>query len=74
MPRPKKPPVDPTADPALRDRQLVTVAQVAAVTGTSYDTVSKWIADGKLPAVKLGPSSLRVRLTDVDKLIESGIG
>jgi excisionase family DNA binding protein len=70
MARPRKPPVDPTADPALRDRQLVTVAQVAAVTGTSPDSVKKWIAEGKLPAIMLGPSTLRIRITDVDKLID----
>jgi excisionase family DNA binding protein len=73
MPRPRRQPIDAATDPALRARQLVTIAWVAACTGTSNDSVKKWIAEGKLPAIMLGPSTLRIRISDVDKLIESGI-
>jgi excisionase family DNA binding protein len=73
MARPKRAPIDPETDPALRARQLVSIAWVVACTGTSPDSVKKWIAEGKLPAVMLGPSTLRIRMSDVDKLIESGI-
>lgn len=49
--------------------QLLTAHQVASMLAIGRSTVYKLTVTGKLPAVKLG-SSVRYRLSDVEKLIE----
>ena len=44
--------------------------QVAAeILGVSVDTVRRRIADGSLPAERIGPRLLRVRRADVEALL-----
>jgi excisionase family DNA binding protein len=67
MPRPARPAVD-TTDPALSDR-LRPVEWVAEYLGVSPHEVKRFAASGALPAVKLGHSTLRFRVGDVDAFI-----
>ncbi|MFT7025367.1 MAG: excisionase family DNA binding protein [Rhodococcus sp. (in: high G+C Gram-positive bacteria)] len=48
------------------------VAQAAQRIGMSTDTIRKYIADGQLPAYRLGASSrsaIRIKTADVDALL-----
>ncbi|GAA1833311.1 helix-turn-helix domain-containing protein [Agromyces salentinus] len=45
--------------------ELLTVREVAARTGKHPETIKRWIRDGHLLAVRLGPRDLRVRASDL---------
>ncbi|WP_431840472.1 helix-turn-helix domain-containing protein [Gordonia hongkongensis] len=47
-----------------------TIQQVADHEQVSVKTVRRWIADGRLPAHKIGPRQIRVRRQDVESLGE----
>ena len=47
----------------------LTVAQVAEHLWISPKTVRRWIADGLLPAVRVGPRLLRISREDVEALV-----
>lgn len=50
----------------LRD-ELLTVAEAAALVRVTPHTIYRWIALGKLPAVRYSPRVLRVRLADLEQ-------
>lgn len=50
------------------ERQLVTVAAVAAQLGVHPQTVRRWIAQGRLTGYRLGPRLLRLDAAQVDEL------
>jgi excisionase family DNA binding protein len=52
---------------------LVSVSEIAEATGLSTKTVRRLIAAGKLPAVRLGPRSLRVERETVLELLREGV-
>lgn len=52
-------------DPPPSDDDLLSPAQVARDTGMSVNTIKRWIADGTLTGVRLGPRVLRVRRGDL---------
>jgi excisionase family DNA binding protein len=49
----------------------LTVQQVSEELGVHEATVRKWIATKRLPASRPGPRRLRVRRSDVDRLLGS---
>lgn len=53
--------------------RLISVSQAAGVLGVSVQTVRSMIATGRLPAIKLGESSTRVRECDVVALVKGGV-
>ena len=54
------------------DRQLVTIAEAAALLSVAPMTLRKWSAQGRLPIVKLG-RAVRVRLEDIQRIAQEGI-
>lgn len=53
------------------DDELLTTAEVANRCRVSRMTVSRWVTDGKLHAIRLpGGRSLRFRAADVDAILE----
>ena len=42
------------------------LAQVAQYAGVSIKTVRRWVADGRLPAYRVGKRLIRVDLADAD--------
>jgi excisionase family DNA binding protein len=48
--------------------ELLTVADVARYLGISKHTVYRWIASGRLPALRLSRKVIRVRRLDLDAL------
>lgn len=47
----------------------LSVREAAQALGVSVDTARRWIASGHLPAHRLGPSRLRIKTVDVERLL-----
>jgi excisionase family DNA binding protein len=56
-------------DEAAPDR-LLPLTEVAALCGCSTRSLWRWIADGRLPAYKLGDRLVRVKPEDVASLLQ----
>ncbi len=56
------------ASPRRPPRRPASVVQAAAAYGLNKRTVYRWIADGLLPAWKIGPKLIKVDLDDLDDL------
>lgn len=50
----------------LKD-ELLTVAEAAARVKVTRHTIYRWIAEGRLPAVRYSPRVVRVRLVDLEQ-------
>lgn len=50
--------------------QFVGIADAATYLGVSVATIRRRIADGSLPGYKVAGSGLRVRVADLEKLVE----
>jgi excisionase family DNA binding protein len=44
----------------------LTIAQVAEKLGVHKNSVRNWISEGLLPAYRVGPRTVRIRLTDLN--------
>ena len=53
----------------MTPKNLVTLCDAAEATRVSTRTIRRWVADGLLPACRVGPKLLRVDLTDVEALM-----
>ena len=49
-------------------QHLTSIANAAEQTGLSAKTIRRYIAEGRLPAYRLGPRMIRVDLDDIDRL------
>lgn len=54
----------------MATRRLVSLNDTAEMLDVSVKTVRRYIASGRLDAVRLGRRTLRVRIESVDRLIE----
>ena len=54
---------------ATKPKTLLSVGEAADTFGTSKSTIRNWIAQGKLPAVRIGERIIRIRLADLAALI-----
>lgn len=62
-------------DPALPVTDflaLLTRQQVADLLGISLVTLWRWDQEGRLPALRLGPQTVRYRREDIDEFIAKG--
>lgn len=50
--------------------ELLTIQQAADYLGLSRRTIELWMRNGKLPAVRLGPRTRRIRADDLAALIQ----
>ena len=48
---------------------LLTINQVADHYGVTHGCVRAWVRDGRLPAVRIGTRSLRIRPEDLDRVV-----
>lgn len=51
-------------------RTLLTVPDAAIYGGVSKKTIRRWIAEGRLAAIRLGPRSIRIDLAELERLAE----
>jgi excisionase family DNA binding protein len=54
---------------ATKTKTLLSVGEAAEVIGASKNTIRNWIAQGKLPAVRIGERIIRIRPADLAALI-----
>lgn len=54
-------------------RMLVDTKQAATILGCEPSTVRKWIAQRRLPSVKIGRLR-RLRLDDLQRIVANGLG
>lgn len=51
-------------------KHLIGIQEAADRLGVSYRTVRRWIAAGRLTAVRVGPRLLKVSAADLDALMQ----
>jgi excisionase family DNA binding protein len=54
------------------DDPLLTVAEVAGLLKLNPQTIRNWIDQGSLPAVRVGPRRVRIRRSDLERVLEQG--
>jgi excisionase family DNA binding protein len=61
-----------TSPKAQRPKRLMVSPQDAAeMLSVDRDTIFRWIKAGKLPAAKLSPRVVRIRVADLEALLEA---
>ncbi len=58
--------------PRIEACPYLTIQDAAIRLRCSTKTVRRYIASGKLVAYRVGPTMLRIRLTDLDAMVASG--
>lgn len=53
----------------ITDIDYLTVTQCAERFGVTDSSIRRWIAQGRLPAYRLGSQQLRVRADDLDAIL-----
>jgi excisionase family DNA binding protein len=53
-----------------RHPELIGLQEAADYCDVSYRTVRRWVADGRINAVRVGPRLLKVDAADLDKLLQ----
>jgi excisionase family DNA binding protein len=54
----------------MNDERMVSVTEAALRTGLQKETVRRYIAEGRLPAVKLPNGYYRVREQDLQRMLQ----
>lgn len=54
--------------------ELLTIAEVAKLLKVSVVTLHRWLKQGRLPAYKLGPRCVRIRRSDLGKVLTATPG
>lgn len=49
-------------------KSMLSIAQVAARQGVAQKTVRRWIAEGRLPAQRVGPKLIRIAEADLARI------
>lgn len=55
---------------ARRSAELCTIGQAADYLRLTERSIRRYIAEGKLPALRLGEKHIRIRVADVDALLK----
>ncbi len=59
----------PTRPKAATESSYLTVSQAAARLGVSRITIWRWVRDGYLPAMRLGPRTTRIKREDIERAL-----
>ena len=59
-----------TDDAQVVRRQMISPAEAAQMLRVAPKTIRDWIRDGRLPATKLTRRTIRIRVADIERLIE----
>jgi excisionase family DNA binding protein len=60
--------------PTNRHPQRIGLPEAASYCDVSYKTIRRWISEGRLDAVRVGPRLLKVSTDDLDKLLNHPVG
>src|ERR687885_608706 len=55
---------------ATPELDLLTMREVAGLLRVSEVTVARWVKQGRLPAYRVGPRAVRLRRSDVERVME----
>jgi excisionase family DNA binding protein len=55
---------------AITERDYYTVAEAAQRLNVSHSTVWRWVRSGKLPAYRVGSRNIRIKQSELDKMVE----
>lgn len=58
--------------PVRKSDKNLTLTQFADELGVADRTVRRWIAEGRLPVIRLSPRVIRIRRADADAFISAG--
>lgn len=47
----------------------VPISEAARIAGVHHCTIRRWIAEGRLPASRVGPKLIRINVVDLDALV-----
>jgi excisionase family DNA binding protein len=53
-----------------RHPELIGLQEAADRCGVSYRTVRRWISDGRINAVRVGPKLLKISVSDLDRIVQ----
>lgn len=53
----------------IKDFDLLTVAEAAAILKVSRVTIHRWLKEGRLPACHVGPKAVRIRRSDLTNVM-----
>ena len=51
------------------ERRLLTIQEVAEILSVGERTVRRWIAEGELDALRVGPRNVRIPVASVERLV-----
>jgi excisionase family DNA binding protein len=54
--------------------ELLTIRETAELLRVSEITVSRWVKQGRLPAMRVGPRAVRIRRHDIERVLEPVTG
>lgn len=60
----------PTNRRERRHPELIGLQEAADICGVSYRTLRRWIAAGRIKAVRVGPRLLKIDAADLDSLLQ----
>src|SRR5579864_6960006 len=69
--QPAPPPAVSLVRPATGERSYYSITEAAQVIGVSRVSIWRWIRDGRLPVLRLGERTTRIRRQDVDRLLSA---
>jgi excisionase family DNA binding protein len=52
-------------------RLMISPQDAADMLSVDRDTIFRWIKDGRLPATKLSPRVVRIRIADIEAMIDA---
>jgi excisionase family DNA binding protein len=55
---------------SILSQPLIDISATATWAGVTTRTVRQWIADGKLPAYRIGSRTIRIRQSDLEDLLQ----
>lgn len=50
-----------------RPAKLVSIAEAAEYLGVTTRSIREWITEGRLPAYRVGPKVIRIKMADLEK-------
>jgi excisionase family DNA binding protein len=54
----------------MEHKELLTIEEVAELTGFSVGTLYHWVSQGRIPVVRLSARCIRFRRSDIDEWLE----
>jgi len=57
----------------INQKLLLTVREVAALTGFSEGTLRHWVSQGRIPFVRISARCVRFRRTDIESWLETKV-